>query len=66
MMAKLDTEDQHNLSEGHPGVVEPVPGGWGRKGATFIWYEKADVGLVELALRLAWNGIAPKRLLGHP
>jgi hypothetical protein len=62
MMAKLDLEDQHNLTEGHPGVVEPVPGGWGRKGSTFIWYEKADEALVGLALRLAWTRIAPKSL----
>ena len=62
MMAKLDPEDQYNLSEGHPGVVEPVPGGWGRKGSTFIWYEKADEALISLALRLAWTRIAPKSL----
>ena len=62
MMAKLDSEHQHNLSEGHPGEVEPVPGGWGRKGSTFIWYERADAALVELALLLAWTRIAPKSL----
>ena len=28
MMVKLDAEDQHNLAEAHPGVVEPVPGYW--------------------------------------
>jgi hypothetical protein len=66
MMAKLDAEDQHNLSEGHPGVVEPVPGGWGRKGSTFIWYEKANLDLVELALTLAWTRVAPARLRTHP
>lgn len=63
MMVKLDPEDQLNLSEGHPGVVEPVPGAWGRKGSTFIWYEKADLGLIESLLKMAWTRVAPKRLL---
>jgi len=64
MMVKLDPEDQRNLTEGHPGVIEPVPGYWGRKGSTFIWYEAADPGLIESLLKLAWSGVAPKRLRG--
>lgn len=63
MMVKLDPEDQHNLAAGHPAVVEPVPGYWGQKGSTFIWYEKADLGLIETLLKLAWAGRAPRRLL---
>jgi hypothetical protein len=26
IMVKLATEDQHNLTEAHPGVIEAVPG----------------------------------------
>jgi hypothetical protein len=63
MMAKLDLEDQHNLTEAHPGLIEPVPGAWGRKGSTFLWYERADEALVRLMLDLAWRGRAPRRLL---
>ena len=63
MMAKLDPEDQHNLAEAHPGVVEPVPGAWGRKGSTFLWYGQADEALVRLMLDLAWRGRAPRRIL---
>lgn len=63
MMVKLDPEDQRNLSEGYPGVVEPVPGAWGRGGSTFVWYEKADLGLIESLLKMAWTRVAPKRLL---
>jgi len=66
MMAKLDPEDQHNLTQVHPGVVEPVPGAWGRGGATFLWYERADETLARLMLELAWRGRAPKRLLPRP
>ena len=62
-MMKLDAEDQHNLAVAHPGVVEPVPGYWGRKGSTFVWYERADADLIALLIRLAWTKAAPKRLL---
>ncbi|MGA0600652.1 MmcQ/YjbR family DNA-binding protein [Caulobacter sp. KR2-114] len=62
MMVKLDPEDQRNLAEAHPGIVEPVAGYWGRKGSTFVWYERADTGLVDSLLRLAWSGVAPRRL----
>ena len=63
MMAKLDPEDQHNLCQAHPGLVEPVPGAWGRGGSTFLWYEQAGEALARLMLDLAWRGRAPKRLL---
>lgn len=62
LMVKLDPEDQRNLSEGHPGIIAPVPGYWGRKGSTFVDYERADAELLEALLRLAWSGVAPKRL----
>ncbi len=60
MMVKLDPEDQRNLAEAHPGVVEAVPGYWGRKGSTFVWYERADAALVEMLLQMAHAGVAPK------
>ena len=60
---KLTTEDQDNLVAGHPGVIEPVVGYWGRKGWTFVWYEKADVALIAILVKLAWSNVAPKRLL---
>jgi hypothetical protein len=63
MMVKLDPEDQRNLSDGHPGVIEPVPGYWGRQGSTFVWFDKADDALVASLLKLAWSGVAPKKLL---
>jgi hypothetical protein len=63
MMVKLDSEDQANLAAGHPGVVEPVPGYWGRKGSTFVWYEHINAPLMEVLLRMAWTNAAPKRLI---
>lgn len=62
LMVKLDPEDQRNLTEGHPGIIAPVPGYWGRKGATFVDFEQADVELLRSLLHLAWSGVAPKRL----
>ena len=62
MMVKLDAEDQRNLAEANPSVVEPVPGYWGRKGSTFVWYEKADAALIETLLGMAYANVAPKRL----
>jgi hypothetical protein len=65
MMAKLGPEDQHNLSAAHPGVVEPVPGYWGRKGSTFVFFERADAALIKLVLDLAWRNVVPRRLAGE-
>ena len=60
LMVKLNTEDQHNLCEAHPGVIEPVPGYWGRKGATFVAFDRIDAALAEMLIQLAWSGVAPK------
>ena len=62
LMVKLDPEDQRNLSEGHPDVVAPVPGYWGRKGSTFVAFELADAALIATLLEMAWSRIAPARL----
>ncbi len=62
MMVKLDPEDQANLAQGHPGVVAPVPGYWGRKGSTFVAYERADAALIETLLKMAYANVAPARL----
>ena len=62
-MLKLDPEDQRNLSEAHPGVIEPVPGYWGRNGSTFIWFETVEAGRFADLMAMAWAQVAPKRLL---
>jgi hypothetical protein len=66
IMVKLDPEDQFNLAQAHPGVIEPVPGYWGRKGSTFVWYEKADEGLVAMLLAMAHAGVAPRKPAKRP
>lgn len=62
LVLKLDPEDQHNLAEGHPGVVVAIDGYWGRNGWTRV--HVGDLAAADLAglLRMAWLNVAPKRL----
>ncbi|MEO8926103.1 MAG: MmcQ/YjbR family DNA-binding protein [Caulobacteraceae bacterium] len=62
VMVKLDPEDQHNFVAAHPGFIEPVPGYWGRKGATLVDTAAADEDLIATLIRLAWSRVTPKRL----
>jgi predicted DNA-binding protein (MmcQ/YjbR family) len=62
IMLKLDPEDQANLSDGE--VIAPVPGTWGRRGATFVYYEKLAPERLPDLMRTAWANVAPKRLIG--
>ena len=62
LMVKLDPEDQRSLCEGHPDLIAPVPGYWGRKGSTFVDYAAADDALLANLLKLAWTGVASKSL----
>ena len=62
IMLKLDPEDQHNLSDGI--AIEPVPGSWGSRGSTFVWFEKLAPDRLPDLMRLAWANVAPKRLVG--
>lgn len=61
IVLKLDPEDQHNLLDGD--AIQPVEGAWGRKGWTYLYYERTDRRRLEQMLRLAWATVAPKRLV---
>jgi hypothetical protein len=63
LMLKLDPEDQANLVAGDPGRLEPVPGTWGRQGATFVRIETLPADQLSGLVRMAWARAAPKRLL---
>ncbi len=66
-MVKLIQEEQEALTRARPEVFAPVPGGWGRRGATYVILERADASTVYDALVLAWRNTAPKKLLElHP
>ena len=62
LMVKLDPEDQANLCDAHQDVIVPVPGYWGRKGSTYVAYDRIDEDLAKMLLHLAWSGVAPKAL----
>lgn len=51
----LDPEQQAAFVQELPGVFLPIPGGWGRNGATHVRLSAANEDLLEGALRTAWN-----------
>lgn len=51
----LTPEQQAEFVAGQPGMFLPVPGGWGRNGATHIRLAAANEDVLTGALRAAWN-----------
>lgn len=63
---KLTPDQQEMLVETQPGLCAAVPGGWGAKGWTSVYFEGADQEAIERILETAWKNVAPKRLqAGH-
>jgi hypothetical protein len=62
-MVKLTPEQQIMLVEAEPGIFRPVPGGWGKGGATNVLLSKADGKTLRSALAMAWRNVAPKSLV---
>ena len=62
-MVKLTAEQQSMLVEAEPEIFRPVPGGWGKHGATNVRLSKADTTTLQSALAMAWRNIAPKSLI---
>jgi hypothetical protein len=63
LMVKLSLIDQSVYCDIDKNIIYPVPGGWGRQGATFIELTKAKKHVVEDALTCAWRNSAPKSIL---
>ena len=59
-MVKLTVEQQSVLAEAEPEIFRPVPGGWGKGGATNVRLAKADATTLRSALTMAWRNIAEK------
>jgi hypothetical protein len=57
----LTAEQQGEMVEDEPKIFSPVPGGWGRKGATRVSLAKVKPDILEASLRIAWRRRAPKR-----
>jgi hypothetical protein len=57
-MIKLTLDQQRQVVHADPAIFMPVPGGWGRRGATAIRLRAATKGKVEAALLTAWRNVA--------
>jgi hypothetical protein len=56
----FDPATQEFFCEQAPGVIEPLPGGWGRMGMSRCNLSKADESLVHSALKAAHALAAPR------
>lgn len=63
VMVKLSPIDQSVFCAFDASVIYPVPGGWGRQGATFVNLKKVRKSMLADALLVAWKTAAPKTLL---
>ena len=64
---KLTPDQQKMLCAAEPKMFAPVPGGWGVRGATWIYPKLADAKTARSALWMAWRNAAPKKLVkAHP
>lgn len=62
-MVKLSPLDQDKFVQLTPEVFTPVPGYWGKNGATHVYLKKATRAAVQPALAAAWRNSAPKKLV---
>ena len=62
-MVKLTPDEQEAFVHAAPLVFSPVPGGWGRRGATRVRLKAATKAIARDGLTAAWRIRAPKPLL---
>ena len=63
MMVKLSAIDQSVFCSYDKDVIFPVPGGWGKLGATFINLKKVKKTMFLDAIKTAWKTTAPAKLI---
>jgi hypothetical protein len=63
MMVKLSAIDQSVFCAFDEAIIYPVPGGWGRQGATMINLKKVKKAMLPDALTTAWKTVAPPKLV---
>ncbi|MEO5720139.1 MAG: MmcQ/YjbR family DNA-binding protein [Chthoniobacterales bacterium] len=61
----LKPEEQARLLASDPTVFVPAKGGWGTKGGTQVRLEAAPEKMVRRALGMAWQRIAPRKLVAE-
>lgn len=62
-MLRLSLEDQDVFTAMGKGACYPVPGGWGKQGATYFELDKIDPVLFQDALTVSWKTVAPPKLV---
>jgi hypothetical protein len=62
VMVKLTPGDQYVYVKAAPGIIYPVPGTWGQRGATFVEISRVKLALFREALTAAYCTVAPKPL----
>jgi predicted DNA-binding protein (MmcQ/YjbR family) len=62
VMVKLTVTDQSVFCAYDDSVIYPVPGGWGRNGATYIELNKVKKSMFKDAMTTAYCSVAPPKL----
>lgn len=62
VMVKLSLTDQSVFCAFDSAIIYPVPGGWGRSGATYIELKKVRKAMFADALTTAYCTVAPPKL----
>ena len=63
IMVKLSVIDQSVFCSFDKTVIYPVPGGWGKKGATLVNLKKVKRSMFLDAITTAWKTTAPVKLV---
>lgn len=63
VMVTLSAIDQSVFCSYNKDVIFPVPGGWGKKGATFINLKNVKKAMLFDALTTAWKKTAPAKMV---
>ena len=61
VMLKLPLVEQSLYCDYDSAIFFPVPGGWGKQGATFVELKKVPKGILNEALSIAYKGVAEKK-----
>jgi hypothetical protein len=61
-VVRLTPEQQHMVLAVSPDETTVVPGGWGLRGSTRLFYRLAADALVQDLVRRSWQNAAPKTL----
>lgn len=62
-VVKFTPDQQKLFLETEPGVCAAVPGGWGLKGWTSVYFADAEDDIIAHVMDTAWRNVAPKDLL---